>query len=319
MTAHLGVIIVTYNSSADILNCLNSIVAATDVTLDIIVIDNASSDTTCQLVEQWAPPPNTALTLLKSPKNGGFAAGVNIGLERLLSRPHLDRFWILNPDSISTPKTPTALAKFPTPFSLLGCRITYAAPADQIQIDAGTVNRWTGATGNINLGKLAQDTPTPNPATFDFISGASMVASREFVEATGPMPEDYFLYYEEVDWAARRGPLPLAYCEDAHVVHSAGASIGSATLARGPSEVSVYFKHRARLRFIARYNPIALPCAYVFGWAKIVQNLRRGQGRAALSAARAIHGLPPNSTVKSAISASPQASANSLTAEIKLS
>lgn len=317
MTTHLGVVIVTYNSAAHITACLDSLAKCYDVFLNVIVVDNASSDDTCALVETWQLPSHMALNLVKADQNKGFAAGVNIGLKLLITQPQLDRFWILNPDCTCTESTPAALAKYPMPFALLGCRITYDAPADQIQIDAGTVNRWTGATSNLNLGKSARETLPPDPEIFDFISGASMVASRVFIEMAGLMPEHYFLYYEEVDWAARRGTLPLTFCKDACVMHTAGASIGSPTLARGPSEVSVYFKHRARLKFVARFNPIGWPLAYAFGWAKILQHVWRREIKATLSVVRAIHGLPPSSQVKHAISTKSQDNTKSLTAEIK--
>lgn len=319
MIASLGVIIVTFNSEDEIIDCLNGLAAAPDIRLEVVVVDNASKDTTCPRVAAWPRPENMSLNLLKKGENAGFAAGVNAGFSTLLARPHLDRFWVLNPDCVCTPNTPNALALWPDPFALLGCRINYASPSDQIQIDGGTLNRWTGATGNVNIGKPARATPPPDSASLDFISGASMVASRAFVEAAGPMPEDYFLYYEEVDWATRRGALPLGVCTEARVYHKAGASIGSPTLLRGPSPVSVYFKHRARLRFVARNNPVALPVAYGFGWLKIAQNLVRGQFAAALSAVRAIHWLPPSASVKRAISPNPQAATKDLTAEIRLS
>jgi len=313
MSARMGVVLVTYNSQADIAACLNSLNAA-DIAMQIVVVDNASTDGTIAKVQAS----KQALTLLKMPQNIGFAAGVNQGLAYLMQNPALDRFWVLNPDSTCTASTPRALATHPEPFALLGCRITYADPADQIQIDAGTVNWWTGATGNMGLG-CAATRPPPDMTKADFISGASMVASRAFIEAAGPMPEDYFLYYEEVDWAMRRGDLPLAFCDDARVFHAAGASIGSPTLARGPSEVSTYFKHRARLRFIARFNPVALPVAYLFGWAKIMQSLSRGQWRSAMSALRAIHGLRPSAVVRAAIGESAQAKAKSRRVRTKLS
>ncbi|WP_432612896.1 glycosyltransferase family 2 protein, partial [Litoreibacter halocynthiae] len=185
--------------------------------------------------------------------------------------------------------------------ALLGHRIAYQSQPPQIQIDGGRINRWTGATQNINIGKNAATTPHPEQSDLDFVSGASMVASRNFVEQAGLMPEQYFLYYEEVDWAQRRGALPLVICKDAVVYHSAGASIGSPTLSRGPSPISAYFKHRGRLMFMAQHHPLRVPIAYLFGWGKIIQHALRRQFTPIPAIVWALHGRPAGRKIRSAL------------------
>ncbi|PTX57935.1 hypothetical protein C8N43_2610 [Litoreibacter ponti] len=307
MTHKLGCIIVTYNSEAEIGPCLDSLMHSNGVDLSIVVVDNASSDGTVDRVAQHPSRP----TLIRAAINGGFAAGVNQGLDCLRKDQMLDRFWILNPDCTVPPETAAKIARHPKPFSLLGNRLLYAHDPERIQIDAGTINRWTGVTSNLNLGAPALKTPPAKPHRADFISGASMTASREFLEIAGPMPEDYFLYYEEVHWAQLRADLPLAICADAPVLHSAGASIGSATLDRGPSALSVYFKHRARMKFVAWFNPIALPIAYFFGLAKAVQHGIKGQISAVIPTMRALHGLGPGPKVQAQLGQTDQAAAKS--------
>ena len=152
------------------------------------------------------------LSLIEGGVNAGFAAGVNKGLAYLSIRPEIDRFWVLNPDCAVPPGTALAFASESGPaqgFSVMGGRVIYLDNSNTIQIDGGWVNKRTGVTGNVNLG-APHSVPPPDPAGFDFITGASMIVSRAFYEKAGPMSEDYFLYYEEVDWALRRGELPLA-------------------------------------------------------------------------------------------------------------
>lgn len=336
MTDDLGVVIVTYNSSDVILDCLESLMASDGGSdLTIAVIDNASTDDTYAKILAWAagdwegqmtvdhpfqttPVPKPiqvyedrmkvgCINLIRADLNAGFASGVNIGLRHLSERPQLSRFWMLNPDCVVPPGTPMALAKLKGRFSVLGGRILYYDDPDVIQIDGGIVNKWTGVTGNINLGRKTGEAATPHQSDMDFISGASMVASREFLEANGPLPEDYFLYYEEVAWALGRGNLPLAYCPDATVYHRAGTSIGSPTLASGPSSFSAYFKHRARMMFVQRHNPMGLPTAYIYGIAKAAQATLKGQRELALSILRAIHGMSPTDEVNTRLSAQSRA------------
>lgn len=308
----LGVILVAYNSADVILDCLETLLAAAgDTALRVVVVDNASTDGSAAAVADWAagrgtyvPPADLPfphlpvpkplaegiLTVLAAGVNGGFAAGVNLGLAHLATDPAIDRFWILNPDSVVPPGTPGAFASHdPGPFALMGGRVTYYDQPDMIQIDGGTLNRRTGVTGNLNLGLSIRDSAAPEATALDFITGASMVASRAFYEAAGPMPEDYFLYYEEGDWAMRRGNLPLAVCPAARVYHRAGTAIGSPTLGRPASPFSLYFKHRGRMRFVRRHLPGSRITAWAYTLAKVAQYRLKGwteEAQAVLAGAR---------------------------------
>lgn len=337
----LGIVVVTFDASDVILDCLESLLASTEVGLDIVVLDNASTDGTAMLIRDWAkgvipwqpssdlpmtlapvpkPVPLLAsadeakgavghhLTLIEASENGGFARGVNLGLSHLLAHTDLDRFWVLNPDAVALADTARAFAAAPAPeggFALMGGRVLYCDGTDNIQIDGGTVNRLTGVTGNLNLGKPHAHTPPPKAEEIDFIMGASMVASREFCETQGLMPEDYFLYYEEVEWALRRGDLPFVYCAEGIVYHRAGTAIGSATLARPASPFSLYFKYRARRMCMRRLFPARLPVAAAYALAKAGQLLLRGYPSEAGAILRATFGLRPPSQVRMRLS--PQA------------
>ena len=188
----------------------------------------------------------------------------------------------------------------------MGNRVLYLDPPDRIQIDGGRIDWRSGVTHNVN--RLAPaDSPGPEPGQLDFITGASMVASRAFIEAAGPMPEDYFLYYEEVDWALRRGSLPLAWCPDAPVYHHAGAAIGSVRPGQAASPFSAYFLHRGRIRFLRRHRPGALVTASLFTLAKAGQMLAKRHLPQAGAILRAGFGLGPPASVRARLS--PQAAA----------
>ena len=343
MRPPLGVVILTFNSADVILDCLESLLATPQEGLQIVIVDNASTDDTLAVLRDWAsgavpyvPPADIpfaltacakpvalqgadnqqagpGLTLIATGLNAGFAAGVNRGLAYLSARPDLDRFWILNPDSAVPSGTAHAFATDPGPpggFSLMGGRVIYLDDPGKIQIDGGLINWATGVTGNANQYK-PPTTPPPDPASLDFITGASMVVSRAFYERAGPMAEDYFLYYEEVDWALRRltlpgGPLPLAYCPGAIVYHRAGTAIGSATLGRPASPFSLYFKHRARLRFMRRFRHRArggnLILAYAYSFAKAAQLALKGYPTEARAVILASFDRPPPAAVRARLS-----------------
>ena len=337
--AALGVVVVAFDSADVILDCLESLLASEGVSLRIIVVDNASTDGTSGLLRDWAegrrpyqPPPDLPMPLTPVPKplaldgtcglggphqielieagaNGGFAAGVNLGLARLMADPAIGRAWILNPDSVVPPATARAFAAAPEGFALLGGRVLYLDDPDRIQIDGGTLRRRTGVTGNIHLGLSHAATPVPDAAALDFVTGASLIASRAFIERAGPMPEDYFLYYEEVDWALRRGDLPLAYCEGAIVYHRAGTAIGSPTLGRPASPFSLWFKHRGRIRFLRRHVPWALPTGLLYSAAKAGQLALKGYRAEAWAVVSGSLDLTPPTVVRDRLSPEAQARA----------
>jgi GT2 family glycosyltransferase len=340
-TPHLGVAICTYNSADVILDCLESLLASTDVNLSIVIADNASTDGTVGKIEEWAagrivykvaedcpfelkpvtrPQPlplngdispgfSHRIQLIEVGVNGGFAMGVNAALGVLHSQIDICRYWIVNPDSMVPETTASAFALCPVPpsgFSLMGGRVVYLDDPDRIQIDGGTINKWTGVTSNINFGLPSSLTPPPSIKDMDFITGASMVASRKFYETAGPMPEEYFLYYEEVDWALQRGSLPLVYCATGIVYHRAGTAIGSPKPGKPASIFSLFFKHRNRIRFVMRHFPASIPTAMLYSIAKAAQLSLKGFGLEATTLLLASIGCKPSAQVRDRLSAEAQ-------------
>ncbi|MFV0317278.1 MAG: glycosyltransferase family 2 protein [Microthrixaceae bacterium] len=311
----LGVVVLCYASADVIGECLDSLCASRGVDLDVVVCDNASPDTTLQVLERWAEQHAVdvaefdarstelethhtpgGLTLIRSSRNLGFAGGVNIGLRALLSRSDIDLFWILNPDAVVQPGTAAAFVEEASngpAFSLMGGRTLYMEAPQLIQSDGGRVGRWSGMCRNVNQGYDPSGAVAPDPSTLDFVSGANMVVSRTFLETVGLMEEDYFLYYEEVDWAFRRGDLPLLVCPDAVVEHHGGTAIGTGSVNRRPSAFANYYNYRNRMRFMRRFIPTGLVTSYVYSMLKVLQLVLYGAWREAMGALRGLHNLSP--------------------------
>ena len=334
-TPQLGVILVTYNSSDVILDCLESLLASQKVNLRVAIVDNDSNDGTPQLIRRWAEGKENAplanlpvdignikkpvtignnfsaedskhsVVLFETGENLGFAGGVNFGMKMLSALPSVDKFWILNPDTVVPKFTAHCFATFGAnddDFSLLGGRVLYVDKPDMLQIDGGTINWHTGITGNLNLFRKITETRPPSSSDIDFVTGASMVVSRQFYEIVGPMKEDYFLYYEEVDWAMRRGNLSLAICPEALVYHRAGSSIGSASLGRPASPFSLYFKHRSRIMFLRRFRPRSVPIGLSWSLLKAGQLVAKGWRKEASALLAGSFGKGPPEEVRKILS-----------------
>lgn len=295
----LGVVIVTFNSRDVIAGCLESLLSSGEAEgLEIIVVDNASTDDTVDVIAEWARTrasnsgalleqtcesqqlgctlvvtAERALTVLRSNVNGGYAYGVNRGIEYFLDRTDIAAFWVLNPDCVVPPHTPGMFRHFALThsFGLASSRCLFLDDKETIQTDGGNYSRLTGVCRSVNARKRAAETPLPDGASLDFVSGANMLVSRNYVSSVGLMTEDYFLYYEEVDWAHRRGELALRLIAGAEIYHKGGTSIGSGSLHTQPTSFANYFNNRSRMRFVRRFLRPHYAIALVWSFAKCLQ------------------------------------------------
>lgn len=340
MSAHrpvIGVVIVSFNSGEFIDECLESLFASEGVDVRVVVVDNQSTDDSCATIRDWASgqvpfsrrtesplapapvvpkpvalvdlpansPPTMSgpLTLLRSPLNGGFAYAVNLGVRWLLADSNIDLFWVLNPDCVVPPNTAAAIADagHGGGFSLMGGRTIYYERPNEIQTDGGQVSRWTGRCASLHSGLSPATTPLPDASSIDYITGASMVATREFIETSGLMEEAYFLYYEEVDWAFRRNALPLRIAPAMIVYHRGGTSIGTGDTVRRPSPFANYFNYRNRMRFVRRFIPLFGAVAIGHSLAKAAQLFVKGAADEAQAVLTGTFSLPPPRGVRARI------------------
>ncbi len=327
----IGVIIVTFRSADVIVGCLDSLKKSNHFNLRIVVCDNNSSDQTVDVIRDWAvqnalhlaeaTPASEdnqgTVTLLHTGGNLGFAGGVNAGLSFLLKDPDIDLFWILNPDCEALPDTAEHYARCASEtesFSIMGGRIFHHEPCPRrIQSDGGRISRWSGICHNVNSGKLEDEAAFPSAEEIDYISGANMLVSRDFIHQVGLLEENYFLYYEEVDWAVRRGTLSLVLCPEARVLHHGGTSIGSGTLARRPNPFSEYFNNRNRMRFMRRFRYMALPVSWLISMSRVGKLILIGSWHEAWAAFCGLNGLTPPREIRSTIAPEDQKRAFSKT------
>jgi GT2 family glycosyltransferase len=308
MDQKICVVIVTYNSANVIANCIESLLGSTaSRSLRVVVADNSSRDETAEIVRRLiersrseAGLPEDWLTFLPLTANKGYAHALNRGIEVHFDRSDMVGFWILNPDCVVPPETAGRLLDFARSqeFGLASGRCRYHEMPEIIQTDGGRVSRVSGVCSSVNMGRKAAETPLPDPETLDFLTGAHLMASRRFIEEVGLMPEEYFLYYEEVDWAFRRKKHRLHLVEGADVLHHGGTSIGSGGRKRPATAFANYFNHRSRARFVRRYFPLSAPAAYTWSALKAAQVLLKDGRREAAAIVHGVLGLGPTKTAR---------------------
>ncbi len=238
------------------------------------------------------------LTLIDSGGNLGFAAGNNIGLRLLLTDPRITCFWLLNNDTVVEP---TAAAALVTRMSathkigMCGTVVRFYHTPDMVQVLGGSsFNLLTGQGRGIGARQPASKAfdPAKVAAQTDFVLGASLATSRDFLEVVGPMDESFFLYFEEIEWAKRSaGRFSIGFAHGATVYHKEGGSIGSSGVPGKRSNASEYWLTRSRLTFIRRYAPILLPWHWLFTLVLAARRILRGQPAKAKVILRALLGM----------------------------
>lgn len=202
------------------------------------------------------------LILIRNEANLGFAAGNNVGLRYALRDSTCHFFWLLNNDTVVRAEALSSMLEFMRHRPDVGVcgslNLSYFHPRE-VQAQGGkSYQRWTGrvrASPRMVVDQLSAASPP-----MDYVNGASMLATRKFLENIGLLEESYFLYFEELDWAMRaKGKFGLGYCPKSVIYHKEGASIGSNANRLRRSLLAEQYLSRNRVLFTRRYLPFALP------------------------------------------------------------
>ena len=224
------------------------------------------------------------LVLIQTGANLGFAGGNNVGLRYILARGDFDAVWILNNDTVVDPHALKALLnrlEEKPAAGMVGSTLLYYDEPKRIQArGGGWYCHWIGLPWH--LGRLQSASDPPRRARVErwmnYVVGASLLVSRDFLETIGLMCEDYFLYFEESDWALRgKGRFELAYAPESRVYHKLGRSIGTRSDPRRKSLLCDYYALRNRLLFTRRYYPEALPTIYLSVCVALLSRLAFGR------------------------------------------
>jgi GT2 family glycosyltransferase len=305
------VVLVNWNGWQDTLACVHSVLAHTPPWVHIAVCDNASADGSVhQLQQRWAaegvghqhvaagqlPNPlsdDCRVLLADTGGNLGFAGGCNVGLRFAMAHGY-DHCWLLNNDTVIDERTLPALVERMQQdgqIGLCGSTLIYFDHRDMVQAWGGaSYDARTGTGVHLGVGQSPAKLPQAAEveARMSYVVGASMFVSRAFLQQVGLMNEDYFLYYEEIDWVARaQGRFKLAWAPDSRVFHKEGASIGSSHLHR-PSDLSLRYLYRNRLLFTRRHHTRQLWSVRKRLLRETISYLRRLDARACGIIARAL-------------------------------
>ena len=262
----LSIITINYNGLKDTCELMETL-PLEDESIEVIVVDNASTQDEASIIEQQFPQ----VTVIRSKKNLGFAGGNNLGIQA----SHGKYLFFINNDTLlaasailppkqgdregltstfqplidrleSSPKIGMVCPKIR--FAWRNNPIQYAGytPLSKITLRNSAIGCGEEDHGQYDIAHL-----TP------YAHGAAMMVKREVIEKVGMMPECYFLYYEELDWSMmiRRAGYDIWYEPACTIYHKESQSTGQG------SPLKSYYMTRNRL-FFAKRN-ISRPQRYL--------------------------------------------------------
>ena len=290
--SELSVIVVNWNTRDLLRDCLNSVYAETKATsFEILVVDNASSDGSAEMVKREFPRAG----LIENQENVGFARANNQAIRQSSGRFIL----LLNSDTVvlsgALDKMVAFMKQHPA-VSALGPMLLNPDGSLQPSIRTAPVSgyirlflpgEWL-ATYPLRfliwrLGK--KETYSNQPRQVGGVSGACMMITREAVDKVGLLDEQYFFFWEEVDWFCRlrQSGGVVYFIPDAQIIHHYAKSINQTYNRSKYLNVNKYrfiHKHHGRMasylfRIMLAVDSFFIICAFFLLLALVGGDKRR--------------------------------------------
>jgi GT2 family glycosyltransferase len=282
--AHVCVIVLNWNGWQDTIECLESLWRLSQSDIQIIVVDNGSTDDSCDRILEWAianrrddvpyaghhpsqekPQEDgstvlfatTGFVVIEAETNGGYAAGNNVGIRWALASTDCELVWILNNDCVVEPDSLSCMMKAMSDDSqvqICGATVRSYQEPNRILMTGGTrLSHVTFHSTPVVLG-VSERTQEIVQKRLSYVSGACMLVRRSLFERVGLLSESYFLFFEEPDFMERAGrDCRLAVAFDAIVYHKEGGTTGSVSATRHKSPLADYYSFRSRLVFVSAF------------------------------------------------------------------
>lgn len=249
------VIIVCWNSSKFLKECLDSVLHQSYHNYHIVVVDNNSSDDSVTLIEREYP----MVTVIKNSDNYGYAKGNNIGIRHATGKYIV----ILNPDTVVEKKWLQELVKTAERDTRIGICASKVLLYHHRSI-LNSVGLYKGRDGKTrHLGDGEIDNGQYDMLMEIFAApGVSMLLRKEMLEEVGLFDEAYFMYDEDLDlsWRAKLAGWKCVYVPHSRVYH-----IRNATVKMKP-EIYLFLRYcEQRNRIWTLLKNFSLASLFIFG------------------------------------------------------
>lgn len=267
------IVVLNWNGYKDTIFCLESLAKLAYKNYKILVCDNASTDGSVDKINAWLKHISKKnkhfsdrCKILVSERNLGFSAGNNRGLRYALEAPEMRYCWILNNDTEVDVNALSALVdrmKNKPQMGICGSKLIYFHDRNKLQALGARFFPVTGGTSHI----MVNQSPAHHydqekiEKEMDYVVGASMLVSKNFLESVGLLNERFFLYFEELDWAFRaKGKFGIGLATDSIVYHKEGGTIRNG---KKKSRTEILHSNRSLLVFYNLHCRKLLPLMWL--------------------------------------------------------
>jgi GT2 family glycosyltransferase len=242
------IILINYNGYKDTIACVDSLKKIMYDTYKIIIVDNASSNDSLKILKETI---NDCI-IIESKENLGFAGGNNLGIKYALHH-NCDYIMLLNNDTlVKTDFLDNMLNSFSKDkkVGLVGCKIMYYPEKNIIWYGGGYID-WFKFIGAHYGMRQIDNGQYDTEKEINFMTGCCMLIKREVFEKVGLLSEDYFMYFEDVDFCVKvkNSAYKILYNPKAVIYHKVGLSSGGEE-----SPFSIKWCTRNRLLFMNKYK-----------------------------------------------------------------
>lgn len=270
------IILVNYNNTQDTVTCVESINEIDGELPFIIVVDNCSENIRLLIkLEQEI----SNLKLIENKSNLGFGRANNVGISWAFQHLEFSYLLLLNNDTIIDKDAITAMKMSFDLDPLNGivtAKILYLNDKNKVWYGGGTINKFRGRPQIIDFNQTATNEGANKAKEVSFISGCSMMFSRDSIEKLQGFDDDFFMYCEDLELCMRaiRVGYKLYYQPEAIVYHKVQGSIKkdsnnvSGLRATNPNLKFLFFhmKSNQYLAMTKHLKGIALICFKFFFW-----------------------------------------------------
>jgi GT2 family glycosyltransferase len=240
-------VIVNWNQPMDTLECLASLKNQTIGEINIVLVDNGSTDKSVEIISKRHPE----IKILPLPDNLGFAGGYNFGIQYALDN-NANFIFIINNDAFVDPNAISILLPNAQDSSIgiVAPIIFYADSPKQIWSSGGKLKPILLEHTKKEKQKKTIRSSTPQVIKRDFVTGCCFLAHRKTFETIGLFDERFQMYYEDSDFCIRlkKADLKILVVQDAKAWHKVSLSSGGKDSPNerfwmGKSSIQYFRKH----------------------------------------------------------------------------
>ncbi len=250
------VVIVNYCNYDVTLNCIESVCKSDYPNYRVVIVDNGSPSKNVSFVNTISEK----CEYIRSEENRGFSAGSNIGIQHAMNND-AEYVMLLNNDTIISSKMISILVDNANSETITVPKIYYKKSDDIIWYAGGEIDYHKA--DSIHIGINSRNVGFDEKKKCSFFSGCCALIPSNIIRIVGPLPEEYFLYYEDFDYsiAVKKRGYSIVYCPEAVMWHDVGKSTGP------ESVISIYYQTRNRLYVSKKAGFSVMARLYVYIWA----------------------------------------------------